>query len=97
MNPTMIVKIESGVVSNIYSTHPVQVLVVDYDMIEGGESAQEKIRKSVHYTTPDSYITPELVYQVVEMLVMACRRPADDNVAFRIREYYEAGAAFSLN
>jgi hypothetical protein len=35
---TIILKIESGVVADIYVTEPVQVIIVDHDVIEGGET-----------------------------------------------------------
>ncbi|MBI5141349.1 MAG: hypothetical protein HZA20_04045 [Nitrospirae bacterium] len=92
MNPAAIIKIENGVVSSVYSTHPMQVLIVDYDTIEGGETIEDKMRKAVHYMTPDTYVRPEMLYHVVEMLVLACRRPMDSDVLPRIRDCYEVGA-----
>ena len=73
----IIIKIESGVVADIYFTEPVNVTIVDHDMIEGGETFEGRMKKAVLAMTPDKRVRPEEVEQVIKRLVLECRRPAD--------------------
>jgi len=73
----IIIKIESGVVAEIYFTEPLGVTVVDHDVIEGGETFEDRMKKAVLSMTPDQRVRPEDVAMVVKALVRECVRPAD--------------------
>ncbi len=73
----IIIKIESGVVADVYVTEPVNVTVVDHDVIEGGETFEERMKKAVITMTPGLRIKPEEIEQTVRSLVLECKRPAD--------------------
>jgi hypothetical protein len=73
----IIIKIESGVVAEVYSSAPVSVTVVDHDVIEGGESYETRMKKAVFTMTPEQRVRPEEIEQMVETLVLECQRPAD--------------------
>lgn len=77
MNNTIVVKIESGVVSEVYASDPIQIIVVDHDVIEGGESFEQRVRKSVSTMFPDKGVKPEDIEALVATLVLECKRPAD--------------------
>lgn len=74
---TIILKIESGIVSDIYASAPVEVIIVDHDVIEGGESFEQRMHKSVSTMLPDNVVAPEGVNALVASLVLECKRPAD--------------------
>ncbi len=78
MNTTIIVKIESGVISDIYASEPVQVIVVDHDVIEGGETFEQRVNRSVSIMLPDKGIRPEDIEATVTALVLECKRPVDE-------------------
>jgi hypothetical protein len=80
----IIIKIESGVVAEVYSSAPVSVTVVDHDVIEGGESYETRMKKAVFTMTPEQRVRPEDIEQMVEKLVLECRRPADRQLSGRI-------------
>ncbi len=88
----IIIKIESGVVADVYFTEPVNVTIVDHDTIEGGETFQERMKKAVLSMIPEQRVQPEDVEQVVRTLVLECRRPADRLVPAQISETVEAAA-----
>lgn len=77
MNNTIIVKIESGVVSEVYASTPIEIIVVDHDVIEGGETLEQRVRKSVSTIYPDNTIRPDDIEALVMSLVLQCLRPAD--------------------
>lgn len=74
---TIIIKIESGVVADVYSTVPIQVVVVDHDVIEGGEPFERRMEKAVLTMTPEQYVRPDEVPSMVRSLVRECIRPSD--------------------
>jgi hypothetical protein len=80
----IIIKIESGVVADVYSSAPVSVTIVDHDVIEGGECLETRMKKAVLSMTPEQRVTSEDIKQVVETLVLECSRPLDRLVS-RIR------------
>ena len=41
----IIIKIESGVVADVYATEHVNVTVVDHDVIEGGETFETRMKR----------------------------------------------------
>ena len=92
MNNTIIIKIESGVVADIYSTDPVQAIIVDYDTIEGGETLENRMKKAVLLMTADQCLMPENVDNVVKTLVFKCIRPADRLLPVQVGESVEAAA-----
>lgn len=73
----IIIKIESGVVADIYFTEPVNVTIVDHDVIEGGETFEMRMKKAVISMTPEQHVRREDIKQMVETLVLECRRPGD--------------------
>ena len=73
----IIIKIESGVVADVYFTEPVKVTIVDHDVIEGGETFEARMKKAVITMTPELRINPREIEQTVRSLVLECRRPAD--------------------
>jgi hypothetical protein len=78
---TIIIKIESGVVADVYSTAPVRVVVVDHDVIEGGESFERRMEKAVLSMTPEQCVRSDEIPSLVRSLVRACIRPADRHPA----------------
>jgi hypothetical protein len=92
----LIIKIESGVVADVYFTEPVNVTIVDHDVIEGGESFEGRMKKAVLSMTPDQHVRPEDIKQMVETLVLECRRPADRRLPGRIMMDVEASVYTDL-
>jgi hypothetical protein len=92
MNTTIVIKIESGVVADVYSADPLRVIVVDYDMIEGGETLERRIQKAVLPMTTEHGVPPEETDELVRSLVLECRRPADENILPGPSEHVEAAA-----
>lgn len=74
---TIVLKIESGVVSEVYASAPIQLIVVDHDVIEGGETFEHRIHKSVSTMFPDKGVKAEDIEALVAKLVLECSRPAD--------------------
>ncbi len=77
----IIIKIESGVVADVYATEPVTVTVVDHDVIEGGETFECRMKKAVLSMHPEQRIMPEKIDEAVRSLVLECRRPKDHDPA----------------
>ncbi len=75
----IIIKVESGVVAEVYSTEPVSITIVDHDVIEGGETFEDRMKKAVFSMLPEQCIRPEDVDGRVKTLVLACRRPKDSD------------------
>ena len=73
----IVIKIESGVVADVYCTQPVNITIVDHDVIEGGETFEERMKKAVLTMTPTLRVPPEEIERIVMLLVLECRRPAD--------------------
>jgi hypothetical protein len=88
----IIIKIESGVVADVYSSAPISVTIVDHDVIEGGETYETRMKKAVFSMTPGQRVRPEDIEQTVEALVLECRRPADRRLPERIMADVEAAA-----
>jgi hypothetical protein len=88
----IVIKIESGVVAGVYITEPVNITIVDHDVIEGGETFEGRMKKAVLSMTPDQHIRPEDIEQVVMQLVLDCRRPKDRRLPGRIMINGEAAA-----
>ncbi|HYA86285.1 MAG TPA: hypothetical protein VEI57_04345 [Nitrospirota bacterium] len=73
----IIIKIESGVVADICSIEPVNVTIVDHDVIEGGDTYETRMKKAVLSMAPEQRVRHEDIGQVVETMVLECRRPGD--------------------
>ncbi len=87
MNNSIIIKIESGVVAEIYSSAPLQATIVDYDMIEGGETFERRLKKAVLKMAPEQIVKPEQIDTFVKSLVLKCRRPAGSNTDAQHKQY----------
>ncbi len=79
MNNSIIIKIESGVVAEIYSSAPLQATIVDYDMIEGGETFERRLKKAVLKMAPEQVVKPEQIDTFIRSLVLKCWRPEDQH------------------
>ena len=90
MYNTIIIKIESGVVADIYSTGPVKAIIVDYDMIEGGETFEHRMKKAVLPMAAEQCVKRENVDDVVKTLLLECSRPADRLLPVHICDCVEA-------
>jgi hypothetical protein len=90
MNDSIVIKIESGVVAEIFSTSPVQVTIVDYDMIEGGETYERREKKAVFSMATEQLIDQDQIPELVKSLVLECRRPADLVTLLLVMEEVEA-------
>ena len=88
----IIIKIESGVVADVYFTEPVKMTIVDHDVIEGGESFEGRMKKAVLSMTLEQRIRPEDIEKVVRTLVLECRRPQDRRWPERIMADVEVAA-----
>lgn len=88
----IIIKIESGVVADVYFTEPVTVTVVDHDVIEGGETFEGRMKRAVLSMTPERQVRPEDIGRVVETLVRECDRPADRRLPGRVMIQGETAA-----
>ena len=75
---TIVIKIESGIVSEVYASAPIQVIVVDHDVIEGGETFEQRVHKSVSTMEPDKGVRPEDIEALVAGLILECVRPGGD-------------------
>ncbi len=73
----IVIKIESGIVADIYFTEPVNVLIVDHDVIEGGESFEDRMKKAVFTFVPERRIRQDEIDKLVMSLVLECSRPVD--------------------
>lgn len=71
----LIIKIESGVVADIWHSGPFDVTVVDYDVIEGGDDLDARMRKAVLSLPSGQPIPAKGAQALVESLVAACERP----------------------
>ena len=82
---TIILKIESGVVSEVYASSPVKIVVVDHDVIEGGETFEQRVAKSVSTMDPDKRFNPKDREALIISLVLDCVRPADRHPQVRFK------------
>jgi len=88
----IIIKIESGVVADVYFTEPVNVTIVDHDTIEGGETFEARMKKAVLTMMPEQRIRHDDIERTVKSLVLECRRPADRLLLERAGTAVEAAA-----
>ncbi len=73
----IIIKIESGIVSEVYSSEPLNVTIVDHDVIEGGETFDCRMKKAVLSMTSEPGVRPEDIDRAVKKMVLDCVRPKD--------------------
>ncbi len=71
----LIIKIESGVVADIWHTGPLTVTVIDYDVIDGEDDLEARMRKAVLSLPAGEIVAPEGVETLVKSLAAACKRP----------------------
>jgi hypothetical protein len=89
---TIVLKIESGVVSEVYASAPTKVIVVDHDVIEGGETFEERVAKSVSTMDPDKRFNPNDREALIISLVLDCVRPADRGPLLAVKNRPDAAA-----
>ena len=73
----IIIKIESGIVSEVHSSEPLKITVVDHDVIEGGETFDCRMKKAVMSMTSEPGVRPEDIERAVKKIVLDCVRPKD--------------------
>jgi hypothetical protein len=78
MKNAIIIKIEGGIVADVYVTEPMHIVIVDHDMIEGGETFEQRLRKSVFLLRSEKCVIPCHIDVLVESLVLDCKRPGDE-------------------
>jgi len=72
---TLIIMVESGVVTDILPTGPMEAVVVDLDMLENEDSFEQRMRKSVLPMTPEGRITIDAMPAIITSIVREYRRP----------------------
>jgi hypothetical protein len=72
---TMIITVESGVVTAILPTGPVEAVVVDLDMIENEDPFENRVRKAVLQLDPDDRIRRDDLNSLIAAMVREYRRP----------------------
>jgi len=72
----LVIKIENGVVADIWHTEPLLVTIVDYDVIEPGDGLEQRMRKAVLSQPSGPLLPADALDALVRSLVAACSRPA---------------------
>ncbi len=72
---TLVIMVESGVVTNILPTGPLEAVVVDLDMLENEDTFEQRMRKSVLPLLPEGRITLEEMPSFITSIVREYRRP----------------------
>ncbi len=67
--------VESGVVTDILPTGPLEAVVVDLDMLENEDTFEQRMRKSVLPMNPEGRITIEAMPSFITSIVREYRRP----------------------
>ncbi len=70
MSDQIILKVKSGAVIDAYATGPVQMTVVDVDMIEPGDTEDSRMKKTVFALPLDGIIAREEVDQFIKDMAM---------------------------
>ncbi len=73
----IIIKVESGIVSEVYSSEPLNVIIVDHDVIEGGETFDCRMKKAVMSMISEPTVEFQDIDRIVEKMVLDCVRPKD--------------------
>ncbi len=71
MSNQIILKVKSGAVIDAYATGPVQMTVVDVDMVEPGDTEEARMKKTVFDLPLDGLIDANEVDQFVRDLAMS--------------------------
>jgi len=72
---SLIITVESGRVTDILPTGPVEAVVVDLDMIEDEDSFEHRMRKAILPLDPDGRILPRDMNTMIAAIVREYRRP----------------------
>lgn len=72
----MIIIVESGIVRDILPTGPVEAVVIDLDMIEDGDSVEERLLKAVAPIDAAAALRHNDLTRFAACLVKEYRRPA---------------------
>ncbi len=70
MSDQIILKVKSGAVIDAYATKPVQMTVVDVDMIEPGDTEDNRMKKTVFTVPLDGIIARDEVNQLIKDIAM---------------------------
>jgi len=73
---SLIITVESGVVTDVLPTGSIDVVIVDLDMIENDDTFEQRMRKSVLPMTPESRILSDDISSLIMTIVQEYRRPA---------------------
>jgi hypothetical protein len=71
MSDQIILKVKSGAVIDAYATGPVQMTVVDVDMVEPGDSEEVRMKKTVFDVPLDGVISPDDVDQCIRDIALS--------------------------
>jgi len=74
MSNEIILTVKSGAVIDVYATRPIQMTVVDLDMIEPGDTDDMKMKKSVFHVSLDGIIASEEVDRFIKDLALSASR-----------------------
>ncbi len=72
---TLIIMVESGVVTDILPTGPMEAVVVALDMLENADSFEQRMRKSVLQMNPEGRSTIDAMPSLITSIVREYRRP----------------------
>ncbi|OGW48484.1 MAG: hypothetical protein A2078_15705 [Nitrospirae bacterium GWC2_57_9] len=70
MSDQIILKLQSGAVTDVYATGHVQMTVVDMDMIEPGDTEEGRMKKMVFDVPLDGVIGPDDVDQCIRDMAL---------------------------
>ncbi len=70
MSNQIILKVKSGAVIDAYATRPVQMTVVDVDMVEPGDTEEERMKKTVFDLPLDGIIDAEEVERFIKNMAL---------------------------
>ncbi len=70
MSNQIVLKVKSGAIIDAYATGPVQMTVVDVDMVEPGDTEEERVKKTVFDLPLDGLIDSEEVDQLVKEMAL---------------------------
>ncbi len=70
MSNQIVLKVKSGAIIDAYATGPVQMTVVDVDMVEPGDTEEERVKKTVFDLPLDGIIDSGEVDQLVKEMAL---------------------------
>lgn len=77
MSNQIVLKVKSGAVIDAYATRPVRMTVVDVDMMEPGDTEEERMKKTVFDLPLDGIIDAEEIDRFIKD--MALNEPATES------------------